>query len=206
MTSINEIHTLIDHHRDLHIDHHLDEIHVLDIDDVHTVEIDTFHNILRHIDVLLKHETLNISDLDQTLQQKENNTVQTEQSNSHINFEIHMYHSTEMANALTPTSWFYSLYLHTPERHNDNDHPSRLEISVLLYSGASISVLNYPTYLTIAKHLNLTCNNNANHTSKILTVGNQTEVPILHYLTTTLNTSIEQTSRQFIIPFAVGDI
>ena len=117
-----------------------------------------------------------------------------------------MYHPTEMANALTPTSWFYSLYLHTPERYHDNDHPSRLEISFLLDSGASISVLNYPTYLTIAKLLNITCNTKTNHTSKTLTVAIQTEVPILHYLTTTLNTSIEQTSRQFIIPFAVADI
>ena len=117
-----------------------------------------------------------------------------------------MYHPTEMANALTPTSWFYSLYLHTPERHNDNDHPSRLEISFLLNSGASISVLNYPTYLTIAKHLNITCDNKTNHTSKTLTVANQTEVPILHYTTSTLNTSFEPTSRQLIIPFAVADI
>ena len=90
-----------------------------------------------------------------------------------------MYHPTEMANALTPTSWVYSLYLHTPERQNDNDHPSRLEISLLLDSGASISVLNYPTYLTMAKLLNITCNDKTNHTSKTLTVANQTEVPIL---------------------------
>ena len=117
-----------------------------------------------------------------------------------------MYHPTEMANALTPTSWLYSLYLHTPERYNDNDHPSRLEISFLLDRGASFSVLNYPTYLTIAKLLNITCNTKTNHTSKTLTVANQTEVPILHYITTTFNTSIEQTSRQFIIPFAVADI
>ena len=48
---------------------------------------------------------------------------------SYINFEIHMYQPTEMANALTPTSWFYYLYLHNPERFYDNDHPSRLEIS-----------------------------------------------------------------------------
>ena len=31
------------------------------------------------------------------------NNIQTEQSKSPINFEIHMYHPTEMANALTPT-------------------------------------------------------------------------------------------------------
>ena len=83
-----------------------------------------------------------------------------------------MYHPTEMADALTPKSWFYSLDLHTPERHNDNDHPSRLEISFLLDSGASISVLNCPTYLTMAKRLNITCNDKTNHTSKTLTVAN----------------------------------
>ena len=97
-----------------------------------------------------------------------------------------MYHPTEKANALTPKSWFYSLYLHTPGRHNDKDHPSRLEISFLLDSGASISVLNYPTYLTIAKLLNITCNYKRYHISKTLTVANQTEVPIIHYITATL--------------------
>ena len=61
-----------------------------------------------------------------------------------------MYHPAEMANALTPTSWFYSLYFHTPERHIDNDNLSRLEISFLLDSGASISVLNYPCYITLS--------------------------------------------------------
>ena len=76
-----------------------------------------------------------------------------------------MYHPTEMANVLKPTSWFYSLYLHNPERQNDNDHPSRSEFSDSLDSGAFISVLNYPTYLTIAKHLKITCNIKTNHTS-----------------------------------------
>ena len=61
MTINEDIHVLIDHHTD--------EIHVLDIDHVHTLEIDNFHNILRHIDLLLNHESLDISDLDQTLQQ-----------------------------------------------------------------------------------------------------------------------------------------
>ena len=107
-----------------------------------------------------------------------------------------MYHPTEIAKALTPSSWFYSLYLHTPEKRNENGQPSRLEISLLLNSGASISLLNYLTYLTIAKLLNITCNDKTNHTSKTLTVANQTEVPILHYITATLNTAFEQTSRQ----------
>ena len=150
-----------------------------------------------------------LSDLHQFPKQKKVNTSQTEQTSLPINFEIHMYYPTEMANALTPISWFYSLYLHTPERYNDNDHHSGLEISFLFDCCASISGHNYPTnatYLTIAEALNITCNNKTNHTSKTLTVANQTEIPILNYVTTTLNASIEQTSRQFIIPFAVEDI
>ena len=57
-----------------------------------------------------------------------------------------MYHPTEMANALTPKSWFYSLDLHTPERYKDNDHPSRLEISFLL---DSLLPFQYSTTLPI---------------------------------------------------------
>ena len=61
-----------------------------------------------------------------------------------------MYLPTEIANALTTTSWFYSLYSHTFERHSKADYPSRLEIYFLLDNGASISVLIDPTYVTIA--------------------------------------------------------
>ena len=133
------------------------------------------------------------------------NTIQQQNSNDPINFEIHMYHPTEMANALTPTSWFYSLYTHTPSNQNHRDYPSRLEISFLLDSGASISVLNHPTYITIAKLLNIK-QTSPHNSSETLTVANQTEVPILHYITITLNTTIEDNSRQFTIPFAVADI
>ena len=133
------------------------------------------------------------------------NTIQQQNSNDPINFEIHMYHPTEMANALTPTSWFYSLYTHTPSNQIHRDYPSRLEISFLLDSGASISVLNHPTYITIAKLLNIK-QTSPHNSSKTLTVANQTEVPILHYITITLNTTIEDNSRQFTIPFAVADI
>ena len=66
-----------------------------------------------------------------------------------------MHHPTEMANAVTPTSWFYSLYTHTPSKQIQRDYLSRLEISFLLDSGASISVLSYPTHVTIAKLLNI---------------------------------------------------
>ena len=114
-----------------------------------------------------------------------------------------MHHPTELANALTPTIWFYSLYSQTSEGHNKSNYPSRLQNSFLLDSGAAISVLNYPTYFTIAKLLNITNNITILNSSKTLTVANQTEVPILHYVT--LNTIIDDNSRQFNIPFAVAD-
>ena len=131
--------------------------------------------------------------------------IQPQTSTDPFNFEIHMYHPTEMANALTPTRWFYSLYTHATSNQNQRDYHSRLEISFLLDSGASISVLNHLTYITIAKLLGIKQNNPPN-SSKILTVSNQTEVPILHYVTITLNSSIEDDSRQFTTPFAVADI
>ena len=95
-----------------------------------------------------------------------------------------MYHPTEMANAVTLTSWFYSLYIHTPANQIQCDNPSRIEISFLLDSGASITVSNYPTYVTIAKLLKIKQNNTLIF-SKTLTVANQTEVSILHYVTIT---------------------
>ena len=115
-----------------------------------------------------------------------------------------MYHPIEMANAVTPTSWFYSLYIHTPSYQSQRDYPSRLEISCLLDGGASISVLNHPIYVSIAKLLNIEQNNTL-ISSKALTVANQTEVPILHYVTITLNTTIKDDSLQFTIPSAVAD-
>ena len=47
------------------------------------------------------------------------------------------------------------------------------------WTAVNISVLNYPTYVTIAKLLNIK-QNNIHNPSKTLTVANQTEVPILH--------------------------
>ena len=66
-------------------------------------------------------------------------------------------------------------------------------------------VLNYANHNTIAKRLNVTQNDTFN-SSKTLTVAHQTVVPILQYVTLTLNTSKEDDYRQFIIPFAVTDI
>ena len=42
--------------------------------------------------------------------------------------------------------------------------------------------------------------------SKTLTVANQTEVPILHYANIILNTTIDENSRYFSVPFAVAHI
>ena len=69
-----------------------------------------------------------------------------------------MYHPTERAKALTPISWFYSLYCHTPHTQGQRNFSSRLEISLLSDSGDSISVINYTHYNTIAKLLNITPN------------------------------------------------
>ena len=80
-----------------------------------------------------------------------------------------------MANAVTPTSWFYSLYTHALSNQSQRDYPSKLEISFLLDSGASISVLKYPTYVTFAKFLDIKQNNTL-HALKTFTVANQTEV------------------------------
>ena len=138
------------------------------------------------------------------------NMIQQQEQSDPIKFEVHMYHPTAMANAVTPTSWFYTLCVHTPSSIVQRDNPSRLEIAFLLDSGASISVLNYPTYITLTKLLDI----RSNHTfdvgptrnSKTLTVANQTEVPILHYANIILNTTIDEDSRYFSVPFAVADI
>ena len=122
---------------------------------------------------------------------KKINTVQPQTQNDPIYFEVHMYHPTEMANAVTPTSWFYSLYIQTPSKQLQRDNPSTLEISFFLDSSASISVLNYPTYVTITKLLNIKQKNTLS-SSKTLTVANQkTEVPIIHYVTISLYKTIE---------------
>ena len=121
-----------------------------------------------------------------------------------------MYHPKAMANAVTPTSSFYTLYVHTPSSMVQKDNPTRLEIAFLSDSGVSVSVLNYPTYITLTKLLDIRPNHfsdlQPHHSSKILTVANQTEVPILHYGIIILNTTIEDNSRSFSVPFAVADI
>ena len=135
--------------------------------------------------------------------------IQPQDQSEPIKFEVHVYHPTAMANAVTPTSWFYTPYVYTPSSITQRDNPSRLENAFLLDSGASISVLKYPTYTTLTKFLDIspnhTCDIGPHHTSKTLTVANQTEVSILYYAKIILSTTIDDNSRYFSVPFAVAD-
>ena len=136
--------------------------------------------------------------------------IQSQDLSEPMKFEVHMYHPTAMANAVTPKSWFYALYVHTPSSIVQKDNPSRLESAFLLDSGASISVLSYPTYITLTKLVDIRPNHTSDigppHTSKTLTIANQTEVPILHHANIILNTTIDDTCRYFSVLFAVADI
>ena len=111
--------------------------------------------------------------------------IQPHDQSDPIKFEVHTYHPTALANAVTPTSWFYGLYVHTPSSITQKDNPSRMEIAFLLDSGASISVLNYSTYITLTNLLDIRPNHTSDtglhNTAKTLIVVNQTEVPILQY-------------------------
>ena len=55
---------------------------------------------------------------------------------------------TEHANAITPSTWFVNLYIFKPSE--DTSIPSKLELLFLLDSGASICVLNLPTFTILA--------------------------------------------------------
>ena len=74
--------------------------------------------------------------------------------------------------------------------------PSKLEILFLLDTGASISVLNLPTLHVNAEQLNLNVRKDIeNKRAKTLTVANQTEVPILHYVSMTCFTEVNHQNR-----------
>ena len=55
-----------------------------------------------------------------------------------------------MTNALTPKSWFHTLYIHSLNE-TDSNSISGLEIDFLLDSRATKSVPNIPTYLIITE-------------------------------------------------------
>ena len=113
--------------------------------------------------------------------------------------------STEHANALTPSTWFVNLFLFKPKE--DTSIPSKLELLFLLDSGASICVLNLPTFTILADHF-LKCSKHSpsQNEYKTLTVANKSEVPILHNLILTLHTSLQGNTRTLVIPFAVANI
>ena len=92
----------------------------------------------------------------QNRQQNRINQVDVKSTNDKDSskFEIHTCQEIEIANTITPYSWFYPLYVHTSET-KENLLPSKLEILFLLDTGASISVLNLPTFHVISKQLNL---------------------------------------------------
>ena len=81
-----------------------------------------------------------------------------------------------------------------------------MELLFLLDSGASICVLNLPTFTILADHF-LKCSKPSPHKDdfKTLTVANKTEVPILYNVILTLNTSIHESTRTLVIPFAVAN-
>ena len=131
-------------------------------------------------------------------------------------FEINMYHPNisssqssstpaEHANAITPSTWFVNLYIFKPTE--DTSIPSKLELLFLLDSGASICVLNLPTFTILADHF-LKCSTHSPYQNefKTLTVANKSEVPILHNVTLTLHTSLNGNMRTLVIPFAVANI
>ena len=137
-------------------------------------------------------------------------------SQTESTFEINMYHPnisspqssstpTEHANAITPSTWFVNLYIFKPSE--DTSIPSKLELLFLLDSGASICVLNLPTFTILAEHF-LKCSTHSPHQNeyKTLTVANKSEVPILHNIILTLHTSLNGNTRTLVIPFAVANI
>ena len=120
----------------------------------------------------------------QNRQQNRINQVNVESTNDKgsTKVEVHTYQITEIANTMTPYSWFYARYIHASEK-KDNILPSNLEVLFLLDTGASISVLNLPTFHVIAKQLNLNVPKDIERNrAKTLTVANQTDVPIVHYV------------------------
>ena len=71
-------------------------------------------------------------------------------------------------------------------------------------------MLNYPTYITLTKLLDIRPNHTSDiephNTSKTLTVANQTEVPFLHYANIFLNITIDDNFCYFSVLFEVADI
>ena len=94
-----------------------------------------------------------------------------------------------MTKAIYPTSWFYNLYNHS-QSETYSKLPSKLEFVLLMDSGASISVLNLPTFLLITQTFNV-CDYDQQDISKTLTNANESKVLNKHYISVTCFPSIE---------------
>ena len=111
--------------------------------------------------------------------------------------------TTEMLNAVNPTTWSYFLN-NQPQNEIEANSPSKMEIAFLLDGGASNFVLSIPNYMMITQMFKY-CNRCENDTSKTLTTPNQSAVLFKQYLFATSFSSIETTSINFLIPLAVAD-
>ena len=67
--------------------------------------------------------------------------------------------------------------------------------------------MNLPTFHVIAKQLNVIVPKNIeNKRAKTFTVANQTEIPIIHYVSMTCFTEVNQQNQSFNIEFAVANV
>ena len=177
-------------HLDLHINLHTDIIQIIDI------------TLVQDTDLVLNHKETPLNDIIIHLDLHQDLEI--------LDHDLEHPHGTdnkaEIANTITPYSWFYPLYVHASET-NDNILPSKLEILFLLDTGASISVLNLPTFHVISRQSSINVPTNLqNKRAKTLTVANQTEVPIIHYISMTCFTEVNHQTRSFNINFAVANI
>ena len=79
-----------------------------------------------------------------------------------------------MTKIITPTGWFYNMFVHSQNK-SDSNLPSRLEIAFLLDSGASILVPDIPVSMVITQMFNVS-NYDQNDTSETLTIASQSEI------------------------------
>ena len=97
-----------------------------------------------------------------------------------------------MTFAICRTSWFYSLHSHSQEETNFH-LSSRMDKPLLSESNESISLLNVPTFMMIIQTFSV-CNQGKHDTTKLLTIANESKLPIMKYLSVTCFSSLEKKS------------
>ena len=113
-------------------------------------------------------------------------------------------YTTEIPNAMSPTSWFYNLYI-LSQNKTDSNLPPKMEVDFPLDSSASLSVPFTPCSMMISQLFNV-CNHDPHVTSKTLTIANQSEAPVNQLISVTCLSSKGTKSRQFMITFTVADV